>query len=580
MESKNTATHKWSIRRLFSRPPPQPRLRLLDQLAIEPEMAHTAHAISNIVERGRDRGYCPIAVLPEELVQRIFRAYLDALDRTPTTRFIIKYSYARLHAPFLLSSVCRGWRTHALASPLLWTHVVVPALVPGYSIKATSIHGHVKKEFKQFNKRWIKLVQLLLARSGSAGLHIIILTPRFLQQDPYVENEFELHRQALIALNPHRTRVRTLRMSFNGGPISSIWDIIGTCHVGADGTLNLDAPHLERLELRLTNPESPSAVHLNAPRLRVCEMEQVTCLFPQQSHLVRLEVSITPETWETRRQMVLACALTLEELHLHFLHFFRGGVLTHPADREPLSKTTFPRLSHFGITNPEYTSRNILAGALGIVSAPMLRSAYFALIGGSPSSPTLVEFLKYLDSSSNGAVENLAVSYEAHGDGLDIGDARTIVGHLPSIKVLTVLHPSRIAAGFLGAMHHLAPHVQIQLEVASVLLPISSPQEQLSVAVETLRHDDGRTSERKVAFFDVTWPTRDYDTSPKTENIYPDEQCMVQDIYHAVVVWNDRPVVSHESDEEHLLEPRYRIIPSQLGTTDDPHGCHIIGCFM
>jgi len=557
--------NKWSFRRIFSSTPDRPPAPLLDQSVIDRDEVHKGRIYMASAVHGAIGSHSPISTLPAELVQRIFLTYLETYNRTSTIRNPIKYSHGRLQAPFLLSSVCRRWRAHALESALLWTYIVVPALVYTPSTPSRLITRRIKRDMKQLQKRWLGLIQLLLVRSGQAGLHIIIPKLHYF----IVQPSLAFHRSALLSLAPDRARIQTLCMSLEGPTALQIWRIIGTCHVAADGTQILDAPRLEHLNIESWKGWIQGLnVHLEAPLLRTFVIHGTTCLLPQLSSLVRFEVTLGTLTPWT--QTLSFCATTLESLHLHIVPFRNSEDRSTVA--HPLSKIIFPRLTHFGITTDDCPSDNLLHSIFATISAPKLRSAYFsAPCDDPPTAPAFVQFINYLGNHENGAVEELAFAYGTEYQGLDISDARSIFRHLPSIEIITLVSSSCIAVGFIEAIHHFAPHVQIHIEHATVWLPTSSPQQQLTVAVETMEHGDGTTSERRLAFFDVTQATHDYDTINRTGNILPDYRCSIQTVVDVVVVWTDGPGIGSKRGKEQVHGPRYQILPRQLYEMPDPH---------
>jgi len=542
--------NKWSFRHTFNSTPSQPAPRLLDESVVVRDGSFNGHGTMAPVAHSLNGTFSPIATLPEELVQRVFLTYLDAIMRTSTTEDHIKYSHHRLHAPFVLSSVCRSWRAHGLASPLLWTYIAVPALVYTPSTPGHQITRHIRQHQIQLVKRWIKLVHLLLARSGQSELHIIIPKLHVLLMDPKLTKEFQLHLKVVSALIPHRGRVRTLCISPEGPPSSLVWHILGLRRGQADTAFVLDAPSLEHLEIKFANWDmwdlSPSDVHIEAPRLRTCVIWGATCLRLQQSCLVQLEVFTTAGTMMAWKQMLSSCATGLESLYLHIVHLDDDPDLTWPAFMQAGSKTiVFPRLTYFGVNTTECPPENLFVCFLAVFSAPNLRSLYFSATSDfPPTAPAFVHFIKYLGNTAKGTVKDLSIAYTTEHRSFDVVDARTIVQHLPSIEILTLSSRANIAAGFIGAMHHFAPHVQIRIERASVWLPVRFPQEELKVAVERLRHDDGTMTERRLAIFDVRQATRDYDHIDRTENISPDCSWVIQTVINVVVVWQDGPVAS------------------------------------
>ena len=291
-------TNESPFRRIFGGTPNQPPPCLLEQTVIDRDEARNDHVTIFPAAHPVVENRSPISTIPEELVQRVFLTYLDIFNQTSTARSPIKYSLARLQAPFILSSVCRHWRIHALASPLLWTYIVVPTLVYTPSTLGHLLTDGVKRDLKQLEEVWIELIQLLLERSGQAGLHIIVTKLHYqLLQESIVARGLGFHRNALLSLVPDRSRIQTLCMSLQGIVSSSVLEIIGMLHVAANSEeiQVLDAPRLEHIKLEFTNWGRwiPSfGVHLEAPLLRTCVVQGVACLLPQLSHLVRLEATV------------------------------------------------------------------------------------------------------------------------------------------------------------------------------------------------------------------------------------------------------------------------------------------------
>jgi len=243
--------HKWSFGRIFSSAQSRPPARLLDESVVDRYRVLLDCGDPAPVALVSTGSHSPVSTLPKELVQRIFLTYLDTCNQTSTTQNPIKYSHPRLHAPFLLSSLCRSWRALTLASPLLWTYIVVPALVYTASTPAHLITPHIICDLNRFHERWIGLIQLLLMRSGQSGLDIVIPKLPFKSQGPASANLGPgFHMKAVLRLLPHRARFRTFRMSSDGQPPSIYWKIIGMPRTGVYARLVIHAPVLNTLSLR------------------------------------------------------------------------------------------------------------------------------------------------------------------------------------------------------------------------------------------------------------------------------------------------------------------------------------------
>jgi len=431
MGSKFRVGNAWPFRQLASILPRGPRPpSLLDSTFIE-----SADPASNSQSTGALKGKrattTPALALPDEIWLHVFVTYLaatmpappSALDPPlPEAVFPIRYSPARMHAPFLLAAVCRNWRALALGLPELWTYIAVPALrhTPA-TASYRAVTGRIRRAITRgLNPRWVALVRLLLARSASANIEVVI--PCF-EADALgdrdganvaMREEYALHRRIFELLAPHFKRVRTLRAAPQRWIPPMLWTLVGT----PPGVGILEAPQLEELVLStLPNswwePESQPAMNLRleAPRLRICMLQGVigvqplpisTALNPPPSPLLRLELSATPDTLESVQSVLGASAVTLEVLHLH---------MHNRAERAWLalsSPVVLSKLSHLGITVVGSPSRVIIDVFLTLVEIPAAQSVSFDTTWKREEEivESLVQFLMI---ANNGALAHLAL---------------------------------------------------------------------------------------------------------------------------------------------------------------------------
>ncbi|KAJ7235695.1 hypothetical protein C8J57DRAFT_960662, partial [Mycena rebaudengoi] len=122
----------------------------------------------------------PVLTLPFEITSAIF---LDCLPRS-------SYSGAdsdnpmRLYpsqdeAPVLLTRICRDWRTIAISTPNLWTHLQI-------ELDSDDGPGHI-------NSTWVSLADIWLCRSQNQPLSVFISNLSYTDPDDALVDVIDRH---------------------------------------------------------------------------------------------------------------------------------------------------------------------------------------------------------------------------------------------------------------------------------------------------------------------------------------------------------------------------------------------------
>ncbi|EJD39938.1 hypothetical protein AURDEDRAFT_127936 [Auricularia subglabra TFB-10046 SS5] len=199
------------------------------------------------------------------------------------------YSHPLSHMPFVLTAVCRRWRTQALAQPGLWTYISAPdCLAP----RGATLH--------------LERINLLIRRSRCMPLDILI----FWMLEDDAECSWNEGIPLIDALSPHAARWRTFELWLPDG-------VGDNRHVAA---FKGPMPLLERLCFSTSNPEDSAGECLRyAPKLQELFIWGPNAFHPAENleltSLRRLTLWFHPSlelTWS----IIMAAAPTLESLVL------------------------------------------------------------------------------------------------------------------------------------------------------------------------------------------------------------------------------------------------------------------------
>ncbi|KAH7096752.1 hypothetical protein BKA62DRAFT_718614 [Auriculariales sp. MPI-PUGE-AT-0066] len=312
-------------------------------------------------------GYVCWGRLPDDIIVSVFERYLE--DAATPLRDRWKRNR---EGPFVLAMVCMHWRRIALATPLLWTFIGVPAFTS--SPKWDRIGPVQSNENLRLTDRWLYLTSIIIERSRDAPLDVYM--SQFLVCDPDASGQsvywgatrkgvYGLHAKFLSLLGFHAHRIRSIYMSAEVDP-SAVWERLGARPLHCIGSVDaaerapwsIYLPQLRTLHVRRRLMGSTPAnlldtrlslIILDAPQLSSLELEGTPQLLPAtDTHVQKMRIydnALIINTWLWLR--VHACATSLLQLQIHIENNRSAIYTVNGPDVEVPSTIQLPALKTF-----------------------------------------------------------------------------------------------------------------------------------------------------------------------------------------------------------------------------------------
>ncbi|KZV89049.1 hypothetical protein EXIGLDRAFT_772129 [Exidia glandulosa HHB12029] len=298
-----------------ARPDFENHVQIIAQMTLDRE------ALRASIDASRENLRNTLAVFPFDVLAPIFTLVHES---SSTTR---KYAdWRAMRVPYVLASVCRGWRRVALATPILWRYIAVSTDVPRFK-NCISFYQHLGR---------------IIARSGTRSLDVDI----DVSEKPF---EFVVDVDATISefwsrcfakLVPAVSRLRTLHVNGGHNDFESPLSVPFRAHL--QNLLSCPTPLLENLDLIfrprfLEGPDEPVSCFLpDAPSLRRLGLHGVPfipslprAVLSSLTHLALGDMDVfLNQLWET-----LSPALNLETLDMEMCAGFqasRGPIVRRP----------------------------------------------------------------------------------------------------------------------------------------------------------------------------------------------------------------------------------------------------------
>lgn len=291
------------------------QVRPIAQITFDRDELHAS------IDASRENLRNTLAVFPFDVLAPIF-----TLVHEPGSTTRKHADSEAMRIPYVLASVCRGWRRVALAMPILWRYMVVSTEVPTFK-NCIPFYQHLGR---------------MIARSGTRSLDVDIDVSEkpfeFVVDVDVAISEF--WSRCFAKLVPATSRLRTLRVNGGENDFESPLSVPFRAHL--QNLLSCPTPLLENLDLSfrprfLEGPDEPVSDFLpDAPSLRRLSLHGVPFIasLPRAvssslTHLALGDMDVfLNQLWET-----LSLALNLETLDMNLYAGFqasRGNIVRRP----------------------------------------------------------------------------------------------------------------------------------------------------------------------------------------------------------------------------------------------------------